>query len=80
MATITFPPIEAVRKTLNEVDTPALDIYTATGLTPSWQQSVREGRAKDPGYTRICTLITWLQHKHSMRFINNVLVVSAEDS
>lgn len=80
MAQITFPPIAAVRKTLNEVDTPALDIYTATGLTPSWQQSVREGRAKDPGYTRICTLIKWLQHNHSIQFVNNVLATAAKDN
>lgn len=69
---VNFPPIEAIRATLNELDTPALDIYTATGLTPSWQQSVREGRAKDPGYTRICKLITWLDANHGRALIMNI--------
>lgn len=73
MAHITFPPIEAVRQTLFDIDTPALDIYTETGLTPSWQQAFREGRSSDPGYSRVCTLIEWLNNKHGTRLTNNVL-------
>lgn len=57
-------PLEAVRKTLVEIDTPAIEIYKETDLGPSWQQAFKEGRAKDPGYNRICILIGWLLIHH----------------
>lgn len=72
MPSTTYPPIEAVRRTLCEVETPALEVFKATGLSPSWQQAFREGRAKDPGYSRICTLVDWLNETHSDALANNV--------
>lgn len=65
-------PLEAVRKTLDEIDTPALDIYTATGLTPAWQQAFTSHRAKDPAYTRVVALVEWLACHHKERLVANI--------
>lgn len=56
--------VEAARKALAACDTPALDIYKATDLTPAWQQAFVEGRSKDPAYTRMIRLIEWLTANH----------------
>lgn len=65
-------PLEAVRKTLAELDTPALDIYKTTGLNPSWQQAFRNGRLRDPGYSKVCTLLAWLRLQHHDALAHNV--------
>lgn len=60
--------VEAARKALAACDTPALDIYKATDLTPAWQQAFVEGRSKDPAYTRVMRLIDWLDSNHNDLF------------
>lgn len=71
-------PLEAVRKTLVEIDTNALDIFKDTDLTPSWQQAFRSGRLKDPGYNRICTLVGWLAQHHADALQRHVDTVRGE--
>lgn len=60
--------VEAARRALQRVETPALDIYKATDLTPAWQQAFVTGRSKDPAYTRMIRLIEWLTKNHKEIF------------
>ena len=62
--------LEASRVALASVTTPALDIYTATGLTPAWQQAFISGRSKDPAYTRVIRLVDWLTANHADLFFS----------
>jgi len=57
--------VEVARRSLARVDTPALDIFRETDLTPAWQQAFVTGRAKDPAYTRMVRLIEWLAKRHA---------------
>lgn len=61
--------VEAARVALANVTTPALDVYTATGLTPAWQQAFVGGRSKDPAYTRMIRLTDWLTANHKDVFL-----------
>lgn len=61
--------VEAARVALGNVTTPALDVYTATGLTPAWQQAFVDGRSKDPAYTRMMRLTDWLIKHHQDTFL-----------
>lgn len=60
MTVFVFPDIEQVRTTFCACEVDPLEVYKATELSPSWQQSFREKRAKDPGYTKIVTLVEYL--------------------
>lgn len=62
--------VEVARSTLQRVETPALDVYKATDLTPAWQQAFVTGRAKDPAYTRMVRLIDWLVANHKEIFFD----------
>lgn len=59
-----FPSMEAVRMALKLCPTPALDIYTATQLTPAWQTAVASGRTTDPGYVKTVALVEYLKRDH----------------
>jgi hypothetical protein len=58
-----FPPIEALRETLNECGLTALEIYDKGKFGPPWQQAFRHGRAKAPSYTKCCALAEFLHRE-----------------
>jgi predicted urease superfamily metal-dependent hydrolase len=45
--------LRAVRKMLAQREESYLDIYSATGLHPSWIEKIKRGRVTDPSVNRI---------------------------
>lgn len=67
-----MPPLEAVRKTLEQCGSPALDVFVETDLTPAWQQAFVSGRVKDPGYSKVVSLTAWLIRAHNKALSYNI--------
>jgi predicted transcriptional regulator len=52
--------LRSVRKMLAARSQSYLDIYSATGLHPSWVEKIKRGRVKDPSVNRVQRLYEYL--------------------
>jgi hypothetical protein len=66
-----MPTLEQLREAFSALEHDPLVVFKATGLRPSWQRAFLEGRSKDPGYVKVCSLVKYLTQHSKLEVVTH---------